>query len=93
MGRSDGPIPLRKDVSQVNLEAFLQELAPLFSIEREELTDDFALDPNTNWDSLTIISMMALMDDHFEVEISGEQLRRCSSIGDVLKLLEQSKEL
>ena len=77
----------------MNFEAFLQELAPLFSVERKELTEDFALDPNTNWDSLTIISMMALMDDHFEVEISGEQLRRCSSIGDVLKLIEQSKSL
>jgi acyl carrier protein len=76
----------------VNFEAFLQELAPLFSVERERLTEDFVLDPNTNWDSLTIISMMALMDDHFAVEISGEQLRRCSSIGDVLKLIEQNKE-
>ena len=77
----------------MNFEAFLQELAPLFSMEHEKLTEDFALDPNTNWDSLTIISMMALMDDHFEVEISGEQLRRCSSIGDVLKLIEQNKAL
>jgi acyl carrier protein len=77
----------------VDFEDFLKELAPLLSVERKELTEDFALDPNTNWDSLTIISMMALMDDHFEVEISGEQLRRCSSIGDVLKLIEQSKAL
>ena len=77
----------------MNFEDFLQELAPLLSVERKDLTEHFALDPNTNWDSLTIISMMALMDDHFEVEISGEQLRRCSSIGDVLKLIEQSKAL
>ncbi len=79
----------RKDFSQVNFEPFLQELAPLFSVDREQLTEDFPLDPNTNWDSLTIISMMALMDDHFEVEVSGEQLRGCASIGDILKLIKK----
>ena len=77
----------RKDLSQVNFEPFFEELAALFLVDREELTDDFLLDPSTNWDSLAIISMMALMDDHFELEISGEQLRGCSTIGDVLKLI------
>ena len=76
----------------MDFEPFLKELASLFSVPPEELTEDFRLDPNTNWDSLTIISMMALMDDHFEVEVSGEQLRRCVSVGDVLRLIELSKE-
>ncbi len=71
----------------MNFEPFLQELASLFSVDREQLTEDFRLDPNTNWDSLTIISMMALMDDHFEIEVTGDQLRGCSTIGDVLKLI------
>ena len=71
----------------MNFEPFLQELAPLFSVDREHLTEDFRLDPETNWDSLTIISMMALMDDYFEIEITGEQLRGCSTIGDVLRLI------
>ncbi len=71
----------------MNFEPFLQELASLFSVDRGQLTEGFRLDPNTNWDSLTIISMMALMDDHFEIEVTGDQLRGCSTIGDVLKLI------
>jgi acyl carrier protein len=74
----------------MDFEPFLNDLAELFSVTREDLTDDFKLDANTNWDSLTIISMMALMDDHFRVEISGEKLRACSSLGQVLILIKET---
>ena len=74
----------------MDFEPFLNDLAELFSVTREDLTDDFKLDANTNWDSLTIISMMALMDDHFRVEISGEKLRACSSLGQVLVLIKET---
>ncbi len=75
----------------MDLEPFLKDLAELFSVAREDLTDDFKLDANTNWDSLTIISMMALMDDHFRVEISGEKLRACSSLGQVLNIIKETR--
>ena len=74
----------------MDFEPFLKDLAELFSVARKDLTDDFKLDANTNWDSLTIISMMALMDDHFRVEISGEKLRACSSLGQVLVLIKET---
>ncbi len=75
----------------MNFEKFLEELALLFSVKREELNSDFPLDPKAHWDSLTIISTMALMDDHFQIEISGKQMRSCSTIGDLLKFIENNK--
>ncbi len=75
----------------MDFEPFLKDLTELFSVNRTDLTDDFKLDASTNWDSLTIISMMALMDDHFRVEISGEKLRACSSLGQVLELIRETE--
>jgi acyl carrier protein len=76
----------------MDFEPFLKELADLFSVNSEDLTEDFQLDVNTNWDSLTIISMIALMDDHFRVEVSGEKLRQCTSLGQVIRLIKESRD-
>jgi len=76
----------------MDFEPFLSDLAQLFSVEIGELTDEFVLDTNKNFDSLAIISMMALMDDHFGCEISGEELRNCKNLGQVLRIIESSKE-
>jgi acyl carrier protein len=75
----------------MDFEPFLKDLADLFSVNSEDLTEDFLLDVNTNWDSLTIISMIALMDDHLRVEVSGEKLRQCKSIGQVMCLIKESR--
>lgn len=75
----------------MDFEPFVKDLAELFSVNVEDLTLDFQLDVNTNWDSLTIISMIALMDDHFRVEVSGEKLRQCTSLGQVIRLIKESQ--
>lgn len=76
----------------MDIESFLNDMAELFSVNRKDLTDDFQLDVNTNWDSLTIISMIALMDDHFRVEVSGEKLRQCKSLGQVIDLVKEAPD-
>lgn len=71
---------------------FLSELAVLLEVSEEELTPDYRLQTNPKWDSLTVISVMALVDDHFSKELSGTKLRDCVTLGQLLDLIQASKK-
>lgn len=70
---------------------FLEELAALLEVEPSQLQGEYRLDLNPKWDSLTVISVMALVDDHFTVELPGSRLRDCTTIGQILDLIEDSE--
>ena len=51
-----------------------------------------SLDENTtfeeiDWDSLAIISTIALVDEHFNVMVSGSNLENCNSIKTLLSII------
>jgi acyl carrier protein len=77
---------------RMNLENFLVELADLLEIERQELISDYQLDENDNWDSLALISLIVMFDEHFQQIISNESLRKCNVVGDLLKLVNDKLE-
>ena len=70
----------------MQFDAFLSDLADVLEVDRAALTDDFALD-NTNWDSMNIVSTIALIDEHFRTTLPAEAFGSCSSIGDLLALI------
>ena len=70
-----------------NLLAFLSGLADALEIEESSLT------PNTlfneiDWDSLAVISSIALIDEHFGVMIPGQDISECKGMPDLLSLIE-----
>ncbi|WP_342433953.1 acyl carrier protein [Neobacillus sp. FSL H8-0543] len=75
------------------MEDFLVELAELLEIEKSELTSDYQLDENENWDSLALISVIVMVDEHFQVSVSNEALRKCKVIGELLKLIQDKLKL
>lgn len=56
-----------------------------------EILEASAVAPETlladagSWDSLAIVSTIALLDEH-GVEVTGQQLAACVTVADVLKL-------
>lgn len=66
-------------------EQFLKSLAEsVLECPVEALVDDWALSP---WDSLAIVSTIALVDEVYGVLISGRQLADCVTVADLLKLV------
>ena len=54
--------------------------------------DNITLDENTllsdiGWDSLALISCIALADEHFNVTLSGGELSNLKTVGDILNLI------
>jgi acyl carrier protein len=76
----------------MDFEPFLKELAEILEVDARELIRDYRVDRNPKWDSLTVISVMALVDDHFGAELSGSKLRDCTTMGQILDLIKDGKK-
>jgi acyl carrier protein len=70
-------------------EQFQSGLAEIFECEKALVTADLKFDEK--WDSLAIVSTIALVDENFGVMLSGKALAKCTGVADVLKLVEQAK--
>ncbi len=72
-------------MSDKNVDGFLEELAEALDIEVEELSLTTELN-NLDWDSLAVISSIALLDEYFNKSVSASQIAECETIGDLLKI-------
>lgn len=66
---------------------FYEGLAEILEVEPGEVNADLALDEG-NWDSLAIVSTIALIDEVFDKTISGEVLEGCKTVGDLEKAID-----
>lgn len=66
---------------------FYEGLAEILEVEPSEINPDYALGEG-NWDSLAIVSTIALIDEVYDKAISGEALEGCKTIGDLEKAVE-----
>ena len=64
---------------------FLKELADVLRVDAGAASPDLRLE-DVVWDSLAVMSTVALIDEHCGVTVSGDELARCETLGDVLKI-------
>jgi len=67
---------------------FLTELAGI--LEAGPLTLDRPL-TDGNWDSVAMLSTIALVDELCDVSLSGRDLSQCTTPKDILDLIERTK--
>ena len=65
----------------------LKLLEEMFEVEEGSLNPEIVLESMDNWDSMTKLSLIVLMDDEFEKKLSGEQIRKFSSVQDILDFM------
>ncbi len=65
----------------------LDELSKLLEVKVENLDDNFVLKSSDLWDSLSFVSMIAFIDAHYQISISGEQIEACKTIGNIFELI------
>lgn len=66
---------------------FLLLLDELLELEPGTLKGPEALDNVEGWNSLAVISFMALVDDQFGISLQPRQIAECSTIADLTGLL------
>ena len=68
--------------------SFLAKLADVFEVDANTVTPDFPL--AARWDSVAVLTAIALTDEQFDVTVPPDELTRCASAADVLALVDQS---
>jgi acyl carrier protein len=53
----------------------------------DEITLETNLQKHSYWDSLTIISLIGDIDEHYKVSISGEELMQAVVVKDVYEMI------
>jgi acyl carrier protein len=72
---------------------FYEGMAEIFEIEVSAISSGFELHSGeAAWDSLAIVSTIALVDDCFGVMLEGKALGDCQTIADIEKLIEAAKK-
>ena len=66
---------------------FLVELADILEIDPARVTVDFSF-AEINWDSLAVVSSIALIDEYFDVIVGGQALSECNGVAEVLALVD-----
>ena len=64
------------------MSAFHEGLAEIFEIDAADLKPDLHLEEK-NWDSLAIVSTIALIDDLYDKTVSADALAACATVGDL----------
>ena len=71
------------------MSSFYEGLAEILEIDPPQCSADFVLTAGgADWDSLAIISTIALIDELFDCTVNGQALGDCITVGDIDRLIE-----
>jgi acyl carrier protein len=70
----------------LNKDEFLAAVAEILNQDPKSLTMEQALDGTEGYDSLAKISIIALVDEHFNVVLTPAKLRALKTVGDIYAL-------
>ena len=68
------------------MQAFYDGIAEILEIEPSVVTPQLDLLAH-NWDSLAVVSTIALCDECFNIMLDGQALNKCQSVADIEKLI------
>lgn len=69
-------------------EIILNNLSKLLEIDRGDLNLNSPLSGYVNWDSLALVSMIATIDEHFNVLLKGYEIEQCKTANDIFLMVE-----
>lgn len=73
----------------MNNERKLKLLEEILEVEENTLTPETILSNLDEWDSIALISFIALMDDEFGKIIKGEKVKEQKTVADLMCLMEE----
>ena len=77
----------------ITIKEALDWIAELFGEPVEGITQETKRENIANWDSLGVLTLMADLDDMFEITLSDSQIESIETVGDVLKYLRENGKL
>jgi acyl carrier protein len=69
-------------------ENFIANMADALEIDAAELNNDTVFKDLASWDSLAALSMIAMIDDSYNVSVGGDDLEKAITVQNLRDLLE-----
>lgn len=67
----------------------MEMLAEILDLEVEELTPETKLSTLAEWDSIAILSFIAMIDEEFGKGIKGAEIKQFETIQDAMNVMEE----
>ena len=73
----------------MDINTFIEKFKEQFELldEGEEVNSDTEFQKLDGWDSLTALMILEMIDDEFDADISGDEMRGCQSVEELFKLV------
>lgn len=68
--------------------SFLLQMDELLELPERTLTGAERMEALENWNSMAMVSFIAMVDEHFEFTVSPRSLRKCETVDQLLALIE-----
>lgn len=65
---------------------FYEGLAEILEVDAEQIKPDLSLEEGS-WDSLAVVSTIALIDDVYDVTVHPNKLGECKTVADIEALI------
>ena len=65
---------------------FLQKLDEVMTLPKGTIQGNEPLASINSWDSVALMSFIALMDEELEIRVTGKQVMQCQTVADLLAL-------
>ncbi len=80
-------------IDNINEEKAMRWIARLFEEGVGNLKPDTRREDIPAWDSLGILTLMAGLDEDFDIVLSEEEIQKLRTVKDILEILRQSDKL
>ena len=67
----------------------IELIAEVMDIEAETLTPDTVLETIEEWDSIALITFIAMMDDEFDRVVKGKEVKEKKTVGELMAMMEE----
>ena len=71
-------------------EKFKVLMAEALEIDVADVNEDLVLDPEDNWDSIALLSVISEIDTQYSKQLDGDQLVACRKIAEVYDLVNKN---
>ena len=75
----------------MNVQDFIEKFAEAIDIETTELTTDTEFRTLDEWDSVAYISVIAMMDEEYDIQIEMPTFKTLKTIGAIAEYIENNK--
>ena len=67
----------------------IEIIADILEVEPDEVQEDMVLEDFETWDSVAVLSVIAMMEEHFGKDPHASEIRSYIKVGDLMKNMEK----